>query len=186
MACVMIFACGGGGGGGGGGGSAPASTTFTSNYATVTPQSVAGRSFTGTNGTTVTFNSSGNGGTIGSITFTYDGDVVTLPSNGAKLYLRSTSGKYYLFPGQLRNSSGSGEFGKWVWTTGVTPTDFYDYYKLISPNIFQNPRLEANNDTTTTYSISGGILNLYINGVLHTSEYALYDGTYLYPIVLSF
>lgn len=183
--CVLLVACGGGGGGGGGG-AAPATSGFQSNYATVTPQSVAGKTFTASDGSTVTFNASGNGGTIGTITFTFDGDVVTDTSSGKKYYLRNTSGRHYLFPGQLRNSSGSGEFGKWVWTSGTTPADFYDYYKMFSPNIFQNPRFEANNDTSVTYVISGGVLTLYHNGALYTSEYALYDGTYLYPIVLSF
>ncbi|MBO4728574.1 MAG: hypothetical protein J5631_09160 [Spirochaetaceae bacterium] len=202
MACVMIFACGGGGGGGGGGGSTTTTSGLQSNYATVSQQSMAGKSFTSSDGTAVTFNSSGNGGTIDSIPFNYDGDAITFQSGSGKLYLRDIQGtsrnasaRYFLFPGQLRNSTGSGEFGKWVWTTGVTPVisinselvfPFYDYYLLISPNIFQNPDREAANDTSTTFVISGGVLTLYRNGVLHTSEYALYDGTYLYPIVLSF
>lgn len=200
--CVLLVACGGGGGGGGGGGSTTTTSGLQSNYATVSQQSMAGKSFTASDGTAVAFNSSGNGGTIDSTPFTYDGDAITFQSGSGKLYLRDIQGtsrnasaRYCLFPGQLRNSTGSGVLGKWVWTTGVTPVIsinselvflFYDYYLAISPNIYQNPDLEAANDTSETFVISGGFLALYDNGILNTSEFGLYDGTYIYPIVLSF
>ena len=234
-ALSLLVSCGGGGGGGGGGGTA-ATTTSTSSldssYATVPTQTVAGRSATTSDGTTIAFNSNGTGGTISfgsakiaigssdtmaafdesflgksssgsdsatplfdessptTLTFTYDGDVITFPSNGLKLYMRGISGRYYLFPGQLYNSTGTGMFGKWLWKVGTAPNmngfQFYEYFILSSPNIFQNPVLEANNYTGVTFEVRNGVLYLYDNGVLDDDEYCLYDGTYLYPIVWTF